>query len=71
MMQMQRIAMLLLLSLTGCTHYAGIAAAPNGVIWVAMNSGGGQWGPESKGIYACIVRGTRLECMRMETTGLP
>lgn len=57
--------------LPSCGYYASIAVAPNGVVWVAKNSGGGLGGaPQAEGIYACVPHGLELQCTRMPTRGM-
>lgn len=66
---MIRIA-LLAFALSGCVSYAGITAAPNGVIWIATNNSG-SFGPTSEGVYACVQRSGELSCSKVTTRGLP
>lgn len=55
----------------GCTHYAGVSVAPNGVVWIVRNTGGGGAGAQAEGVYACAVRGPELQCTRVEVRGMP
>ncbi len=69
MTRLLRLALLLVL-VPGCVHYASVAVAPNGVVWVARNSSGLLFGPVTDGIYACVPQGLRLACTRMPARGM-
>lgn len=62
--------LLLCLLAAGCAHYAGIAVAPNGVVWVARNASGAFGSPRAEGVFACVPRGPQLDCTRVATTGM-
>lgn len=67
-----RALLLLLVVLShGCVHYAGIAIAPNGVVWIIRNNSGGLLtGPTAEHVFACVPQGLRLNCVRMPAAGM-
>lgn len=56
--------------LASCVSYAGVAVAPNGMVWIVRNTAGLGGSPVAHDVLACVVRGPDLVCSRVGVRGV-
>lgn len=62
-----QLALVGILALAGCEHYAAAAVSPNGLLYLVTNRGNAQTGS----VYGCVPVNGELHCSELRTRGLP
>lgn len=66
---MRTLCVLVASVLGGCVSYAGVAVAPNGLVYIVRNTAGLGGSPTTYDVLACVQRGGELVCSKVPVRG--